>query len=180
MLLVYGGVIVVSIYLARGMTGRNKAEVVLEAKADKEFFEKCGLKVLDPVSSEGVKSENMPIQSTKTQMDQYWRRDKQMIREAHVVLDMTPHLKSEGVWHELGYARYHLWKKIIRVYSSNELPPETSAAFYEDDAIVETRIMAVESILRTHGTLWKRLKWRAALYQRCWLRAFWHRIGEWK
>lgn len=168
------------IYLARSMTHRIKEEVVAEAKADKEFFEKAGLIVFDPVAEEQVKPTKEKLVASKKAMDQYWPRDKQMIREAHAVLDMTPHMKSFGTEKELGYARYHLWKKVVRVFPKGELPVSSCVAYLEDDDVVDTKEMALESLLRTHGTLWKRLKWRALLYKRCYLKAVYNRLKEWK
>lgn len=168
------------IYLARGMTGRIKEEVVLEAQADKQFLEQAGFIVLDPVSSEGVKAEKVPLQSSKKEMDVFWKRDKEMIREAHLVFDMTPHLNSEGCKHELGYARYFLFKPIVRVFPEGRLPAEGSVAFYEDDAVVDSLLEAIEYAYRVHGSWWKRLKWRVALYNRCWLRSIVYKLREWK
>lgn len=157
----------VKIYLARGMTGRNKADVVLEANADKLFLESAGFTVLDPVSAEGVKAEDKPLHSTKTDMDIYWKRDKQMIEEAHVLFDMSPHLKSEGVAHEIGYARYFLYRPIVRVYPLGGVPNRASVAWFEDDLLVDSLEEAIEYILRIHGTSRKRFIWRLKLYIRC-------------
>lgn len=169
----------IKIYLARGMSGRSKAEVVKEAKRDKEFLEKAGFKVLCPVLEEGIKAESGEILASIEEMNEHWRRDKAMIREAHVVWDMTPHLKSEGVLHEIGYARYHLWKKVFRIFPAGQLPPPSSIAFYEDDYVTDDLMDAVGELLRAHGTLLKRLNWRLSLYNRCFLKAVWYRLQEW-
>lgn len=170
----------VKIYLARAMSGRKKDEVYQEAISDKTFFESAGLFVLDPVTEEGVKPSKDTLQATKEQMVEFWKRDKAMIREAHVILDMTPHLKSEGVAHEIGYARYHLWKKIIRVYPEYQMPNEANVVYFEDDYITDSRVDALGEILRTHETMFKRICWRLKLYNRCWWKAFKYRLGEWK
>lgn len=169
----------IKVYTARGMTGRNKADVVAEAAADKDFLERAGFTVLCPVAAENVKAENKVLNSTKAQMDTYWTRDKEMIREAHLVMDMTPHLKSEGVAHEIGYARYFLWKKVIRVYPLGMLPSNSSVAFYEDDYLTDSLIDAINEALLTHGTPWLRLKWRLKLYNRCLLKAWRYKLQEW-
>src|SRR5579864_1705630 len=119
------------IYLARAMSGRNKAEVVAEASKDRISCYAQGFTPLDPVAAEGVKVENKPLQSTKKQMDVYWYRDKAMIREAIAFVDCTPHLKSQGVEREGGYARYFCWIPVIRVFPKGQLPPEGSVAYYE-------------------------------------------------
>lgn len=101
------------VYTARGMSGRIKEEVVKEAAADKAFLEACGFEVLDPVSAEGVVASKEALYASKSLMDTYWPRDKAMIRDAHIVFNMSPHMPSLGVIREYGYARYHLWKKVI-------------------------------------------------------------------
>lgn len=169
----------INIYMARSMTGRVKEEVVAEAKKDKEFLEKSGLMVLCPVIEEGVKPTQEKLLSSKKAMDSFWPRDKQMIREAHVVFDNSPHLNSEGVKHELGYARYNLWKPVVRIFPTGKLPPKSSVSFYEDDYICDSLEEAVEYVLRKHGTWKKRFKWRWDMINRClpkWLK---YQIQEW-
>jgi hypothetical protein len=162
------------------MTHRIKEAVVAEAKADRDFFEKAGLIVLDPVEEEQVKPTKEKLIASRKAVEKYWVRDKYLIRQAHVVLDMTPHMKSFGTEKELGYARYHLWKKVIRVFPKDQMPVASCVAYLEDDEVVDSREMALESILRTHETLWDRLKWRASIYRRCYLKAIYNRLREWK
>lgn len=168
------------VYPARGMTNRKKDEVVSEATAQKEFLEKAGFIVLCPVAEEKVKAENKPLRSTYEHMVKYWARDKQMIREANLVFDMTPHLNSEGVKHELGYARYSLFKPIVRVFPEGQLPPKASIAHFEDDYVCDSLLEAVEYSLRVHGTFYKRVKWRLAMLNRCLLKWIWYQIREFK
>lgn len=170
----------VKLYLARGMTGLVASEVVAQAENDKTFFEAAGFEVLCPVSAEKVRPTSSAIQSTKAQMDEYWYRDKEMIREADIVVDMTPERKSEGVAHEIGYARYFLWRPVVRLYKEGGLPSRASVAYFEDDCLVDSREFAVEYIYRVHGTLIKRLKWRFNLYRRCLLKAIKYQIQGWK
>jgi hypothetical protein len=170
----------IKVYCARAMTNRIEAEVVAEARRDKAFLELAGLTVLDPVAEEKVKPTGNKLVSNKAKMDKYWPRDKQMIREANVLLDMSPNVPSMGVIREHGYARYHLWKKVVSVFPKGQVPPEWSVCQYEDDYVTDDLRDAVMEIYRTHGTLWKRLKWRAGIYWRSWPKAKWHRMGEWK
>lgn len=170
----------IKVYVARAMTGRIKEDVVREAKADKLYLESLGFTVLDPVTSEGVEETKDALLSTKEVMDIYWPRDKQMIRDAHVVFNMSPHLPSLGVMREHGYARYHLWKKTITVFQHAKMPAEGAICYYEDDLVTDTLEKAAQDALRTHGTFWKRCKWRIALYFRCLPKALWHHLKEWK
>lgn len=167
-------------YVARAMTGRIKEEVVQEARADKELLEKAGFIVLCPVIAENVPATKEVIRSSKKAMDVYWTRDKEMIREAHVVFNMSPHLPSLGVIREHGYARYHLWKKTISVFPEGKLPMKAAICHYEDDFVTDNLVLAIGEALRTHGTLWNRIKWRLSLYKRCWLKAIMYRLAEWK
>lgn len=170
----------IRIYNARGMTGRIKEEVVAEAKRDKGFLEKAGFKVLCPVIEEGVKPTNQVLMSSKKAMDVFWPRDKQMIREAHVIFDNSPHLNSEGVKHEIGYARYTLWKPIVRIFPEGKLPVKSSVAFFEDDYICDSLLEATEYVYRVHGTFLKRLKWRLSMLNRCLPKWIGYQLQEFK
>ena len=170
----------IKVYLARSMTGRVKEDVVKEAKLDKEFLEKAGFEVLCPVEKEGVEATKQVLRSSKKAMDEYWPKDKQMIREAHLVFDMSPTMNSEGVKHELGYARYFLYRPIVRVFPSGKLPINSSVAYFEDDFICDSLLEAVEYTLRVHGSKLKRFKWRLSLYNRCILKMIVYWFQSWK
>lgn len=170
----------VKLYLARAMTGRVKQDVVVEAANDKLFLESCGFEVLCPVTEEKLPSTKDVICASKAQMDHYWKRDKQMIREANVVVDMTPHMKSEGVAHELAYARYFLYRPVVRLYPFDKMPGEASVARFEDDALFDSILPMIDYIKENHGTRWKRLKWRAKLYVRCLPKMVLYWFGSWK
>lgn len=168
------------VYNCRGMTYRIKEEVVAEASKDKAFLEAAGFEVFCPVISEGVKVTKETLLSSKKAMEEYWPRDKWMIRQAHLVFDMTPHLNSEGSKHEIGYARYALWKPVIRVFPLGKLPIKSSVAFFEDDFICDSLEEAVEYAYRVHGTFLKRITWRMKLLNRCLLKWVVYQIQEWK
>lgn len=170
----------IKVYVARAMTGRIKEDVVREAKQDKAYLESRGFEVLDPVTTEGVEATKDVLLSAKQVMDVYWPRDKKMIRDAHVFFNMSPHLPSLGVMREHGYARYHLWKKVVTVFEHTKMPADGAICYYEDDLVTDTLAKAADDALRTHGTLWRRLKWRAGLILRCLPKAILHHIGEWK
>lgn len=175
-----GEVKMLKVYAARGMSHRIKEEVVNEAAADRAVLAGYGIVVLDPVASEGVEATKEILRSSKKAMDTYWSRDKAMIREANVVFDMTPHLNSEGVKHEIGYARYALWKPVIRVFPKGQLPFQSSVARYEDDAIFDDLHEAIKYALEMFGTWSKRFKWRLSLLIRCLPRWIMFQIMEWK
>jgi hypothetical protein len=170
----------VTIYTAAKMTGRDQKEMVETAKRNKSIFEAAGIRVLDPILEEHVKAEKGPLVDKPIHVLQgYWDRDKQMIREAHIVVDTTPEAKSEGSAHEIGYARYFLWKPVIRLYGQ-EAKPLSAIVFFEDDLIVHSTEEAAIQIQKYWGTWFKRFMWRLSLYNRCWLKAWWYKLGEWK
>lgn len=157
----------VTVYNARSMTGRVKEEIVAEAKADKEAMEKAGITVLCPVAKESVPSTKQILISSKKSMLSYWPQDKRMIETAHVLFDMTPERKSEGVAHEIGYARYFLYRPVVRVFREGKLPVPSSVAYFEDDYVTDSLEAAIAYTIAEHGTFYKRVKWRLKLYARC-------------
>ena len=165
-------------YVARAMTGRVKEEVVAEAKADKDLLEKAGFEVLCPVIAENVQPTKEVLRSSKKAMDVYWWRDKAMIRQAHVIFNMSPHQASLGVIREHGYGRYHLWKKVISVFPDGKIPMKAAICHYEDDFVTDSLLIAIGEALRTHGTYFKRLQWRIHIYNKSWLKAKWYRLLE--
>ena len=168
------------IYAARGMSHRIKEEVVNEAAVDRGILAGYGVLVLDPVAAENVEPTKEVLRSSKKAMDAYWGRDKEMIREADVVFDLTPHLNSEGVKHEIGYARYFLYKPVIRVFPKGQLPFQSSVSRYEDDALFDDLHEAVKYAIDTFGTKKKRIVWRLKLYNRCFIGMVKAFIGGWK
>ena len=166
------------IYVAHAMTGRKKSEVLAESRLLQKTVEAAFRKVelLDPVVLEGVKGKGK-INSTPEQIREFWRRDKEMIRRAHVVIDLTGPMKSEGVAHEIGYARYCLWKPVIRVYPGLS---KNSVAFLEDDMIARAPSEALLMATRHYGTVLKRLLWRVKMLRRSFFKWLRYQLGEFK
>lgn len=172
------------VYLARAMSGRIMEDVVKEAAADRKYLRECGdgkvFIPLDPVQEEGVKPRKKKLQASYDDMVNFWKRDKQLIREANVVFDMTPGMKSEGVAHELAYARYFLWKPVVRVYRDGNLPPKGSVAFFEDDVLAQSLFEACVIADSKWGTIGQRFRWRFSLLRRCLWKFIKYQAGEWK
>lgn len=170
----------VKIYAAAKMTGRDQREMVETSKLNKKIFEAAGIIVLDPILEEHVKSEHQAlIEKPLDILKGYWDRDKKMIREAHVIVDTTPEDKSEGVAHELGYARYNLWKPTVRMYRQGSKPTSLIAVF-EDDLIVHSPQEAAIQINKYWGTRARRIMWRINMLNRCLLKWVWYQILEFK
>jgi hypothetical protein len=168
------------IYAAAKMTGRDQKEMVETSKRNKKIFEAAGIEVLDPILEEHVKAEHHAlVEKPLDILKGYWDRDKHMIREAHVVVDTTPEAKSEGVAHEIGYARYCLWKPIVRMYQQGSKPTSMIAVF-EDDLIVHSPEEAAVQINKYWGSWMKRAMWRISLLNRCLLKFVIYQLREWK
>ncbi len=161
------------VYIAHAMTGRTGAELLKETEIvhlEAEILElTAGAKItlLDPVVAEGVTADDERLANPDDKLAVYWRRDKAMIREAHVLIDLTGPAKSEGVAHEIGYARFGLWKPVLRVWP--KLGP--SVARFEDDVIAENSFLALAEAYRRWGTRKQRVLWRLNMLRRS--------LGKW-
>lgn len=169
----------IKIYLARAMSGRTNAEVELEDKPDREFFRSAGFEVLSPVERENIPVNSKILLASKEEILGHWPRDKRDVRKSYIVIHMTPHLRSDGAWHEVGYKRYHLQGPVVHVYPFGKLPADGAISFLEDDYVCDSREEAVEFILRLHGTYLKRTKWRLKKLLRCFPKSFWYQLLEW-
>ena len=167
------------VYTAGSMTGLSGEELVNRSLYVGQVLSDNRITVLDPVEWEGVKPTDAPTQASFADLKIFWKRDKQMIRDCHVVFDITPERKSEGVAHEIGYARYFLWKPVVRVYRNGGRPTAASVIHFEDDVIADSLEEACTVALALWGTRWKRLKWRLSLYNRCLVKAFIYKLQEW-
>jgi len=150
-------------YTATSMTGRTGNDLLLQSLRVEAILSLHGIEPLDPVAAEGVAPGRTPLGSTMSDLAGHWRRDKDMIKRAHVLIDLTPLAKSEGVAHEIGLARYCYWIPVIRIYEPNG----ASVAHFEDDLIVPTLEDAAREIVARWGTWPKRFMWRLRLYARC-------------
>lgn len=164
------------IYCASSMTGHTGDELVSRARTTRVLAKRYGVEALDPIRKERVRKSRKPlIPILPASLTKVWRADKRLIRLAHVVIDLTGRDKSEGVSAELGYARYFLYKPVIRVWPGLGL----SIARIEHDYVVETTEEAFQVAVALWGTPWKRFKWRLALIRRCLLKAAFHKAQVW-
>lgn len=154
----------ISVYVAHAMTGKMQDELVKEAEFTTRMLTNYGFEVLDPIVAEGVKSVHEPLtQVSQEELAKHWKRDKEMIREADIVLDFHGMNKSDGVSKELGYARFCLWKPVVRVFPNMGI----NISRIEDDIIVDHLIDAVHLINEKFGDYEKLRMWRQALWDRC-------------
>lgn len=145
------------------MTGHDAAEIVAVQRRAAVALRKRGIEPLDPAKKEGVKPGDGMIHAEADSLRQFWRDDKDLIRRAHVVLDLSGPSKSEGVAHEIGFARYFLFHPVVRVWPGLG----ASIARLDDDVIVENVDEAAAVIRAKWGTPRKRVIWRLRLLVRC-------------
>jgi nucleoside 2-deoxyribosyltransferase len=153
----------IKVYVAHAMTGKMQDELCREAELTKRVLENYGFEVLDPIIAEGVKDVHEPlIQVSSEQLEGYWRRDKEMIKEA----DYMGCNKSDGVAKELGYARFCLWKPVVRVFPNCGI----NVSRIEDDVITSTLNDAIGIMLNRFGSYEKLRVWREDIWNRCFSR----------
>ncbi|MEE9214894.1 MAG: hypothetical protein V3U54_08890 [Thermodesulfobacteriota bacterium] len=168
------------IYLAHAMTGRKWEDVQEESKESTRILNSYGIDVFDPIYIEEV------ITGAKDKIGneaddnglRSWRGDKKAIRDVHVMLDITPEMRSEGVLRELGYSRFLLWKPTVRVYKPGSKPHMIT--IFEDDVVAYSLEQAALIINERWGTWFKRFVWRIKMLARCLPKFIWHQIKEFK
>ncbi len=154
----------IKVYVAHAMTGKMQDELVKEAEYTTRTLENYGFEVLDPIVEEQVKSVHEPLlQVSAEQLERYWRRDKEMIKEADIVLDFKSCNKSDGVAKEIGYARWCLWKPVVRVFPGMGI----NISRIEDDEIVNDLPSAIAIMHEKYGTYDKLHTWREEMWHRC-------------
>lgn len=149
------------------MSGRDAKDVLADSREARQALRTFGLTPLDPVEEEGVTLRDGTLGAPEEKLAAFWKRDRQLIRSAHVMLDLSGPRKSEGTAHEIGYARYFLWRPVVRVWPN--LGP--SIARFEDDVIARDVWEAAKIIKAEWGTPYRRFRWLLRLYLRCRLKA---------
>lgn len=154
-----------NVYGACPMTGRDRKQQVMRAKYIKAMFAQKGLNLISPVLEENVPAIKGPlIQESATQLEQYWKRDKEIIAyEAHVVFVDGADEGSVGVGREYAFSRYTLWKPTVLLWNK---PRGVTVAQFEDDFVVSDPLDAAILIKELWGTWEKRMWWRFKLLVR--------------
>lgn len=150
----------VVVYLACRMSGRSKPAMVKEAKEAVAMLAKYNIRCISPVLEENVENTPGPlIPFSDEELGREWRKDKEFIKQCHVVLDLSSasKIRSEGAVHEFGYARYALFKPVVRLFPNGLGPSITKL---EDCLVVETLEQAGIEILTRWGTRTQRISWR--------------------
>ena len=147
-------------YLACRMTGRSKATMVKEAKDAVAVLSKYGITCISPVLEENIDPQHEILENlSEVELAREWKKDKDFVRKCHVVLDLSAvsPLRSEGATHEYLYARYALFKPVVRLFPKGL---GISIARLENGYIVQNLDEAGVAILTKWGTRWDRIHWR--------------------
>jgi hypothetical protein len=162
------------------MTGFTKEQAYTLGLTAKNILEKHGITVLSPIFDTGIKPAKQKIKSLPSEnFLKEWKKDKELIRRSHILLDIVAEAKSEGVAHEIAYARYFLWKPVVRV-SKKYVKKGCSVAFYEDDLIVSSIEEAAKLMKKRWGTYELRKQWRVKMLRRSLPKFVRYQIEEFK
>lgn len=109
-------------YLAQAMTGRTWREVVDEAIEAVRHLERMGLNVYSPVLKEWDGKSEGVIQASVANLKKHWKKDKANLEKCHLLVDIDPEKKSEGVAREIALMTYVYKRPVIRVYRKTRAP----------------------------------------------------------
>jgi hypothetical protein len=152
----------ITAYTCQTMTGRMCDEMIVEARMLERTLNNHGIRILNPVLAElaYIPNEHILLPNVPAGiLEKFWHADKEMIREADVVIDYKTHNRSDGSNNEVGYNRFCLWKPTIRVWEG----PGALISRMEHDVMVPSLIEAIELINAQWGTYEKLGKWRTEM-----------------
>lgn len=124
-----------------------------------------GIRILNPVLSELdiIPNEHIVLPHCSPEvLEKVWRADKQMIKEADIVIDYKTQNRSDGSNNEVGYNRFCLWKPTIRVWEG----PGALISRMEHEFVVPTLMDAIGVIQEKFDTYEKLGAWREAMLRR--------------
>lgn len=164
------------IYLATPMTGLYCDEIWKKAINDSQAYEHEGIEVITPIKGEGIPFDHVKLQDrSEKEMFRVWKKkDKQAIKDVHVLVYECPDRWSQGVAHELILSRGVLWKPTVFVGRAGFITRE------EDDVVAATHQEAAIAVVQRWGTRRKRIIWRLLLLNRCLLGWLWDQFREFK
>lgn len=156
----------IKIYTAVKMTGRFCDAMRQESEMLVRVLTAYGFEVLNPVIEEAVPYDHVLLEQVNAgRLAHFWARDKEMIRDADILLDYMSCSTSDGVNTEVGYARWCLWKPVVRVWPG----VETNISKIEHDAICENLTEAIMAMQEKWGTYEKLKIWREEMLAKSFL-----------
>lgn len=151
------------VYVAQRMTGQYCDEMVTEALKASRALANFGFHALSPVLNEAISNKHELLPDTSLEdLRKHWQKDKRLLQDAHIVLDLNGLGKSDGVNTELGYARFFLWKPVIRIHPKAGMLIST----LEHDVVVASLSDALLFMRETWGTKRQLLWWRLKVLNR--------------
>lgn len=147
------------VYCCHKMTGRFCDELWVEADKVCRALRNYGFEPLNPIVEEGIPNEHILLEQTDNSLLKlHWKRDKEILKQCHLVLDVQSCNNSDGVGVELGITRFCYWKPVIRIFPNMGF----SISRYEYDWVVNDLYTALQVMKQQFGTkhqiLWWRLK----------------------
>lgn len=154
----------ISAYTCQRMTGRYCDEMLREAEMLSRVGLNYGVNVLNPVLEEGIPDVHEVLDNVHPgKLEQFWHRDKEMIRESDIVIDYMTMNKSDGSNKEVAYNRFCLWKPTVRVWDGKG----GLISRLEDDIVVGSYVEALQLATERWGTYEKLKQWRIEMIVRC-------------
>jgi hypothetical protein len=152
-------------YTCQTMTGRMCDEMIVEARMLERVLGNYKIEILNPVLAEldFIPNEHVTLPNVPPDiLEKFWHMDKQMIRDADILIDYKTQNRSDGSNNEVGYNRFCLWKPTIRIWDG----PGALISRMEHDLIVPNLLEAMELIKEKFGTYEQLGKWRTEMLER--------------
>lgn len=157
----------IKVYTCQRMTGRFCDEMLRESEMLQRVLTNYEISILNPVLEEGIPDTHEMLDNVHPgKLADFWKRDKEMIRESDVVLDYLTMNKSDGSNKEVAYNRFCLWKPTVRIWDG----AGGLISRIEDDIVVPTLLDAINLINEKWGTYEKLGTWRKEMLERCYPR----------
>lgn len=154
----------IKVYTSQRMSGRMCDEMRVEADMLKRTFNNHEIEILNPVIEENIPYEHVLLENVPSErLVHFWQRDKEMIRQADILVDYKTMNASDGSNKEVAYSRFCLWIPTIRIWEGKG----GLISRIEDDIVVPTLLEALELIIYKWGTYEKLGEWRKQMLERC-------------
>lgn len=146
----------IKVYGAMKMTGLTAKEVDDTVKRAEIAFKQFNIELISPWYWE--RSHYKPtdkIMAKPGDLVKFWKRDKQAIEDAHIVVDLDGDRFSKGTSAETGFQRYGLMRPVVYVDTGYH-----SVRVLEGDMVVPSVEEAASLISQMWSTRIQRILWR--------------------
>lgn len=147
------------VYLACAMTNRFCDEILADSKKAKEEFSKYGIDVWSPAIEEGIPDKHVKLTSiSKEDLMAKWEIDKKEgLQSCHVMYISSGDTGSRGVGQERGYARWYLWRPVVRKHEGEHY---FSITDIEEDGSVTSHRLAAAYVNKNWNSRSKWVMWK--------------------